>query len=838
MIHSTFIRRQLNQNKKQSLVFILCVALSMVTLVGLGGFQDSINTILLRDARALQAGDIIIRSSAELSPAIAQKVAEFKAEGLVERTQLYSFLSVVRVEGGENTLLSNIKAVEPAYPFYGEVELASGQKFDEVLQSGQVVVAQNLLDRLNIAVGDQLRIGLATLTIADVVTFEPDRPVNAFTLGPRIFVRVDDLPVMDLIKPGSRVQYTTLLKVFDEGQIDPLAEQLKDGTETELERIDTYRTASSGIQRFFDNFLFFLSLIGIFTLLLAGIGTQTSLTAFLLEREKTIAIIKTVGASSGFILKHYFIIVAILGLIGTSLGLILGYFLQQLFPFLLAGFLPPNVELGFSPASILESLVLGMFVVGAFTFLPLYNLKGLRPRFIFRKEVTQLQRGWPYYLTILLIFLFFVGLVLWQLQDVGVGLYFVVGVLALILVDGLIVELTLRWLRKRRPKSLMARQALRGLFRPRNATRAIVITLSASLGVIFAIFLIEQNLNTALVESYPEDAPNVFMVDIQPEQLSDFKQALGMEATYYPVIRGLIIDINGQAINRATERERAREEDDGGDNLARQFSFTYRDELLDNEKLVEGESLFDNSVSGGQVSILDEFFPEGSFNVGDKITFRIQGVPLEATVVSKRARTEDTPQPFFTFVFRTQDLEKAPQSIFTAVRLDDRSQIAPLQNRLVGQFPNVSVIDITGTIERLAEVAGRLSQVIRFLALFSIAAGLLIIISSVLATRFARIQEAVYYKVLGAKSRFVLNVFTLENVFLGLISGSLALILAQVGSWLICLWVFEIDYFIFIWPSLLMLATVTLLVTGVGLLASVSILRQRPIVFLRESSAE
>ncbi len=202
---------------------------------------------------------------------------------------------------------------------------------------------------------------------------------------------------------------------------------------------------------------------------------------------------------------------------------------------------------------------------------------------------------------------------------------------------------------------------------------------------------------------------------------------------------------------------------------------------------------------------------------------------------SIRTRQAESSQPLFSFVFPEAVLKDAPQTIFTGVRVEP-GQIPSLQNKLVAQFPNVSVIDVTAAIAILGEVVRKISRIIRFFTLFSILAGLLIIISSVFATRFARIQEAVYFKVLGAKGRFVLQVFTLENMLLGFISAVLALFLSQVGGWLVSVQLLEIPYQPFPGASLLMVVVTMLLVTTVGLLASISILRQKPISFLREQT--
>ena len=234
--------------------------------------------------------------------------------------------------------------------------------------------------------GDRLRLGDATLTIADVLISEPDRPVNFFALGPRMLIHAGDLAALNLVTPGSRVTYRWLLRASQDSQVDAIAADISAVADRTLVDVETYRTARTGVERFFTNFLFFLSLVGIFTLLLAGIGIQSALTAFLRERHSTIAIAKTLGATSRFVTVNFYLVVVVLGAIGALLGIVLGWLLQWTLPGLLAGFLPPDIELVIAPRAVIESALLGLLVVLLFTFLPLYRLEGLRPSFIFRKE--------------------------------------------------------------------------------------------------------------------------------------------------------------------------------------------------------------------------------------------------------------------------------------------------------------------------------------------------------------------------------------------------------------------------------------------------------------------
>lgn len=824
------VRRQLTGSLHQAAIFVLCVVLSLVTLVSLSGFSRSVHSSFLKDARQLHAADIIIHAHSPLSQPLLLELSALEKQRKLASARTYEFYSIVRTTKGDASLLSSLKVVDPGYPFYGTVQLSSARPFGDVMTPGSIVVEQALLDRLHLGIGDRVRIGKTAFTIRDTVLLEPDQPVNFFSLGPRVFIPARDLASLDLVGKGSRVSYTTLIKVIDQKDLDRIALRIKAASLSGLERVETFRTAESGVKRFFDNFLFFLNLIGIFTLLLAGIGIQSSLTAFLKEQERTIAIMKAVGAGSPFILKNYFALVSVLGLIGTAIGLGASFLLERFLPGLFHGLLPANIELTISRAAVVEGVLLGFVVVVLFTIIPLLRLKEVKPRAIFGKAEQEGPGGYTWLLAGA-IAIFFSLMVFWRLQEVQTGIFFVLGVATLIVVALVAAEAILRLLRTLRPRNLVLRQALKGLFRPQSATRAIMVTLSASLAVIFSITLVEKNLDATFISSYPPDSPNVFFIDIQPSQKKDFAQELGMPAIFYPLIRGTVMSINEVKIDREQEHQKR------GDNLSREFNLTYRDTLLDDERIIAGKALYQKDWHGPQVSVLDTVVKMHDMKLGDRITFRIQGIPIESQISSIRTRTKASLNPFFYFVFQQKVLQDAPQTLFTALRIE-KERIPLLQNRIVTAFPNVSVIDVTETIAAFSKIMARLSTIINFFTLFSVVAGILIIVSSVFATRYTRIQEAVFYKILGARGRFVLAVFAVEGLLIGLASALIALALAQTTGWIVCTYALDVVYQSFIGASLLMALTTMLMVVAAGLGAAVPILRHKPAAFLREQAEE
>jgi putative ABC transport system permease protein len=831
-MHRRFVYRQLLSTRQQGSLLILCVALAVVTHVTIGSLCRSVQTTLLNDTKQLHAADIIVGSHAAFAPATVAAVTALQQQGRAEVAQVYEFYAMVRPlsPAHDASLLASLKVVEVGYPFYGRVELASGHDLHEVLTPGNVIVESRLLERLGLRVGDRIHIGKAILTIRDVVLREPDRPVQFFSLGPRVFVALADLPALDLVQKGSRVRYKYLLKIVDDGTLDRVVDELQ-RTTSEYEQVTTFQTAESGVKTFFDNFLFFLNLTAVYTLLLAGIGIQSTLMALIRASEETIAIIKTVGATSRFIAGHFMFTVCILGTMGTLIGLGLGVLVLPVVVWLCRGLLPPTAVPSLSWPTVLESAILGSLILALFAFLPLYRLRDVKPHLMFRKALLPMSSGLLTAVVYIVIGLFFTGMILWRMPNLTTGLAVTGGSLALVGLVTVAAYGVLSAVRRPHIRHLALRLAIKGFGRPGNATKAMIITLTVSLAVLFSLYWIELNLRATFIQAYPDDAPNLFLIDIQPPQVAAIEAVLGGKVLFYPIVKGRIRTIQGVPLDREAQRRRR------GDNLAREFNLTYRHELLVDEALSQGETLFRADWDEPQVSVLDTAANMHPMALGDYITFSVHGIPLRARISSFRTRTQETLRPFFYFVFPESVLSRAPQTIFTALRVES-ARISRLQSDIVARFPNVSVIDVTQTLTAFSKMLRKLSTMIRFFTSFGLIAGICILIGSIVATRAARIREAVYFKILGATRGFVRRVLALESAIMSGISALLALLLSHTGSWLITRYVLDIHYRPFISISLLLLAATVALVTTVGSVASQAILQYKPALFLREHSED
>lgn len=821
------IIRHIRHASKQAVLFVLCVALSLITLTAISGLSRRVDTALLQDARSLHAADIIIRSYDPISESLVRAIDRLVAQDRILRAGIHEFYSVVRAADEDASVLSRLKVVEAGYPFYGQITLKSNRSFRQVLSPGTCIVEQSLLDRIGADVGDILKVGYTTLVIADVVTLEPDRSLALLAFGPRVFIHNADLASLGLMATGSRIRRSVLLKVQDPLEVDGIAAQLKSASPHDTARIDTYLTAGSAVKRYIDSFIFFLRLEGLFILIISGLGMQSTLMALFKEKQYTIAVMKAVGATNYFISMHFIRLTLFLGAVGTGVGILVGAVVQAILAGIIAPLLPNGFRFSIAWSGVIEAVLLGLAVVAIFAFQPLCRLREMRPVMIFKRQPPRGNHLWPDVVSGSAALLLLLALVIWHMRDIRFGVYFAGGVAAVVATAVLLAHLTLWAIRRLTARRLTLRQAIKGLFRRGNTTRTTVVTMTVALTVIFAITLIERNLNATFVQSFPENSPNTFFIDIQPNQTAALSSLIGQPVVFHPIIRARVTAVNGAAIDGAREYRQRR------DNLSRVFNLTYQDRLTQDERLIEGETLFRSDWNEIQVSVMDTVLEMQPMAIGDRIQFKIQGVPLSARIASIRTRMDKSFKPFFYFVFPTSVLEKAPQTLFAA-RTVAPGQIGALQNRIVSQFPNISVIDLSQTISIFIRLMSRLSKIIQLFSLLGVTAGILILVSAVFATRAERVVEAVYYKILGAGRRFVLTVLTLENLLIGLLSTTFALLMAHGAAWWICTLEFDIGYRSFFPISMAMAAFFISLVIAVGLAASQSVMAKKPSTYLRE----
>ena len=822
-------------------MFVLAIALSLLSGVALQSFETGIRNSLGQDAKTLAGGDIIVTARKPFSENLSAELQKITADQAGVVSESLSFPTVVAAPSQDASLLVNIRVVADTYPLYGTVQLAQNKNLSEILRPGSIVAEKDVFARLGVQVGDTLKIGAAEFLLAGEVTKTPDEAGDIFTSGQTIFLRAEDAAKTELIGTKSRISYTAYIRLNDAAALEKTVAGLK-AVSGERERVNSFLNTRSSTQRFIENFLFFVNFISIFTLVLSGIAMGASIAAYFRRRRNTIAIFKTLGMKNAEILRLFLGFIFLLSIVGSVIGLLGSTAVLHFLPQLFRDLLPEGFAVHLELKSIVEGLLIGIFVSGIFTALPLLKLKDIKPLQVLQKNPPE-QKKWRLseYLLIALLGGLFSAFILLRVSELRLGIYFILGSIGFLSAIFLCCSVLFALLKNilDRGKNLYLKLAGKGLLRPGNSSRMIITALASAFTVILSISLLEKNITAQFVGAYPESYPNVFFLDIQKDQRQDFMKYLPENSNFYPVIRGNLIEHNGEKITDESQGALG----ERGDDVTRSFNLTYGVSLSTNETLLAarepGKMLLENYARPGfvQVSVLKEFAELLGIQVGDTVKFSIQGVELAAEVVSMRERKEERVEPFFYFIFDPEALASFPQTLFTTAKVDPE-KIAALQNTVTKNFPNITTIDLTVIIKKATDVLAELTSIIRFFSFFSLSAGLLLLISSLLATASDRIRETVYYKLLGVRRSGLLRIAFYELLFLGIFAALLGSICAEIGVGLLTKKILDIEFFLFgntVGGFSLILFALIFVLAGVIILP---LLKTRPIEYLRENSSE
>ena len=663
---------------------------------------------------------------------------------------------------------------------------------------------------------------------------EPNRPLNLFRLGPRILISSDNLNDLNLISNKSRVEYKTLFKIEDEALLTKTYNELSLIKNID-EDLDYHFQENSTLERFTLNFLFFIKLISIFIIFITGIGITSTLTSLLLDMRESVGIKKILGEKSNTTFKYYLIFVLSLSIIGFLFSIIFSKLLTEILPNIFSNVLPKDIVLELSAVSILEGFIITIFLSIFFTITPLLKTKYIKPISIFRKEEINLNKK-TIFLVYALLIIFFSLIIFLELKELRNSIYILLGSIMGLLIIYFGSQSIILYFKKLNNKvmNLKLKLSINGLSRIGNKTIMIIFSLSLSLTLIFSLTFIENNLQDNFIESFPENSPNLFLLDIPKNEIENLSKIFNSKINIYPIIRAPILEINSENIQSVSKRLGR------GEPVTRDFSLTYSNEILDSEKLIEGDSLFKNNWNNDgieQISVLDEIAERLEVGVGDRIKFLVQGIEIEAEIVSIRTRIEQGIGAFFYFTFEPKVLEKAPQTVFSTHRVES-SQIPKIQLELAKKYPQITVINAETTAKTVGEIISDLSEIISFFTIFSLVGGVLILISSIYATNFERIKESVYYKLVGAKKNFIRDIFLIEYFILGICSIIISIVLSILISFSISHFIFDINYTIPVLKSFVYIITTILVILIIGYLSIIKPLNKKPIEYIRENNIE
>ena len=846
--------REMHSSRGKFFFVILSVAIGVAALTGVRGFSSSFRSTLLDRARSIMAADLSARMFQQPTPEQQKGLDEIAASGS-EITPVTELLSMASSPRTLDPLLVSLKAVDPAmYPFYGEVQLAPAAPLKTMLTPDTVAVADDLLVRLNLKVGDQLKVGTQLFRIASVVVNEPDRLSSNFAAGPRVLISRKGLDASGLLAPGSHAGQRYLFKVPKPTNGAPISDKAVADLKTRLEKllpeaqIIDYRETNPALAQGLDRATSLLSLMSLVALVLGAIGVAMAMRAHLQQRLDTIAIMKSLGARSGQIIKIYLLQTLLLGAAGGVLGVLLGVGVQLSFPYLLAKLIHVDTELHVQLSTVLTGLAVGILTTLLFTLPPLLDIRGVRPILILRRAVEdtddpfvagiwkKITKNMAQIGAAVLILAGLAAIATTLSDSVVVGQVFSVGlvaVLGVLLCASAAVLAGLRFfLSKTRlhlPSSL--RHGLANLYRPGNPSAALLAALGMGVMQIMTVYLVQKAVVSELHISAAPNLPNVFLVDITNSEISGIRTLLKAqpsvtaEPELLPVVSSRVVAIDGVPAEEAKLKNFPKR-------MLRSISLTWMESAPPGTKVVEGKWWAADEKSP-VVAIGQQQAQRLGVHVGSHITFAAQDKQMVATVVALTKADGQHAYARAEFLLPQAALAGLPVVWYGGVHAEP-DHVGELQRALYKAYPTVTVINVAQALETVRSVVIQITYVIQSLAAFSVFAGVIILASSIAGTRYRRIREVVVLKTLGATRRRIATVFSIEFAVLGLVAGVVGVLFANIIARVILTRAMTVTYHVQWGLTLGALAGTAGLTVATGWLASHRILGRKPLEVLRE----
>ena len=766
-------------------LFLLTLTLSLATYLTLDSVQQSVDSYINDNQRALVGGDLILNSKQDWPSEVLSQVET------IPNTQIvYDYQFSAMLVNDEQTLLASVKAVSPSYPLYGTAELASGQPLWDQLTSDSVIVAPEVLSSLQADVGDRITIGDAQFTISDVLTKEPDRPLTTFGFGGRVLMKQDALEATNLLGQRSRINYRIEMAGDPElitTQREQLTEILTNYPDIELSDAES---ADTSVSRISDNVLMFLKLLVIAVLLLSAVAMYGVISAFVSKQQSNNAIRLALGEPLGSLKRSYYqlliitTVIACIAAVALSLGLLkIGQ------PYMVA-ILPADVGLAINPISAIKTIVIALVLTLLIAQRGLSTLSTTKPATLLSQGASTQTQNLPWYRRVPLLWygLVLAGLYAFFAYEVGslsLGAQLLGGLIGFVAIFWLLARGWLWLLNKLASNtkvSWMQRIAIHNLARKGNQSALFFVTLSLSVAVLTLITTLNHSINAQFINAYPEDAPNLFLLDVQSDQHDDIDAIIEAPVTYYPVIRARVETANDVA---AKDIEPA----DGFDDPTRVFNLSYADTVMETEYITE--SLTDDALYSSidatneqikPLSILDTAAGMLNVGMGDQVRFNIQGIEIIGQITSIRTRYERGPSPYFYFLFEPSVLSAAPQIQFATAHVSE-SAIPELQGKLVRKFPAVTTIDGTAIAKQIQELVVQMSRLVYVFTLLALLTGVMVLISSLLSTSQDRMKDSASFRLLGMQKRDLYMLNILELGVLGISAATFAVVIASVGAW-------------------------------------------------------
>lgn len=833
--------RDSRKNRSRLLFFISSIVLGIAALVAIAAFGKNLKQEIDNQAASLIGADLEVSSNKPLTVS-AHKLIDSLINLSQSHAEEYQFASMANFINNGGTRLVQIRALTGAYPFYGALETSPAAAAFTFLDDQKILVDKTLLLQFNAAVGDTVKLGDLNFQIAGSLINTPGKTVISGSVAPTIFMPLSLLEKTGLSQKGSRINYKYYFRFLDNYPVDQLVEHLDDQFEQLSLRTETIASTKENTGRSFTDLTDFLGLVGFIALMLGCLGVSSSIHVYVKEKLPSVAILRCIGARSRQTFLIYLAQIIGISTIGALSGVILGTIVQQVLPWILKDFLPVNVRSDISWSAIVQGILIGLSMALLFSLVPLLSVRKVSPLYTLRiqsNDRLSISKGNALKnLVYLCIIIFITIFSRFQLNSWYQSIAFVMGIsMAFVVLYGTAV-LLMKALRRYTPLSwpYVWRQGLANLYRPNNQTVMLVVAIGLGTALIASLFFIQGILLNRVTLSSSKNQPNMVLFDIQSSQKDEV--AALIRQFKLPVLQKTpIVTMQLTAINNYTLEDIRKDSTLGFSTRAfgGEIRATYKSTLDPSEKITDGQWI-EKSMMGDTAKIsLDQSYAKRlKVKVGDRLQFNVQGVVIPTIIGSLREVNWNRMQTNFRVLFPLGVIDNAPQFHVIMTRVPNDRVSADIQQLLVKQFPNISIIDLDLILSVLDSILDKIGFVIKFIGAFSILTGIVVLIAAIMISKYQRIQENVLLRTLGASRRQLFTITGCEYLLLGLLASITGIILASIASFLLAFFIFEASFKPSISVILLLLFGVSGLTLFIGLFNSRSALNQPPLVVLRK----
>ncbi len=800
-VAAKFARRELRGGLKGFRIFLLCLTFGVAAIAAIGTVRSSIQAGLEREGAALLGGDAEMEFTYRFATEDEWVWMNAKADRVSEVAEFRSMAVVTRDDQTERGL-TQIKAIDSAYPLVGSVGLEPAMPLDQALANNGTVMERVLADRLGLQAGDTYRLGEKDFTLSAILIREPDNGGSGFGFGPRIIVYRAALEGSGLLQPGTLFSSHYRLDFPESTDLATVkAEARKEFRDNGMRWRDS-RAGAPGVSRFVERLSAFLILVGLSGLAVGGVGVSAAVRAYLAGKTGVIATLRTLGADRRTIFQTYFLQIGALGLLGITLGLILGTALPLLAAPVIASLLPIPAEFGLYAKPLFEAAAYGILTALIFTLWPLSRTGEIRAATLFRDAMS--AGSWlppkGFVIVIALLVAAMIGTAAAFAGTVWLTLWTAAGVLGALLTLSLAavgVRALARRLSPATRGNLPLRAAFDAISKPGSEISAVMLSIGLGLSVLSAVGQVDGNIRAAISDELPDVAPSYFFVDIQSSQMPEFRARLDSDDAVKsyeaaPMLRGVITQINGKPAKQVAGEHWVLQGDRG---------ITYSDVKPENTTVTQGEWWTEDYSGDPLISFSATEGEEMGLQLGDTLTVNVLGLDITATISSFREVDFSNAGMGFILSMNPAALRGAPHSFISTVYAEEQAEARILRD-LANAFPNITAIRIRDAIDQASGILSNIAAATAYGAGVTLLTGLFVLIGAVAAGERARNYEAAILKTLGASRRQILTSFALRSALTGFVAGVIALIAGATAAWAVSTFVFETE-FRMIWPAAL-----------------------------------